>query len=397
MARILITVPPLTGHLNPALAVADELERRGHVVAWALHRRQLGDKLPPRARVYPLDGEADANDDDLGAVSARVRGLESVRLFFEDYTIPLAARLFAPLDAIARSFQPDVMVVDHQMPAGALVARKLGLPWATLVTTSASILKMSPAFDDWVAAQYHSLQCRCLPETPPVERPDFSPHKVIVFSIEALLGDAHARIAAPYAFVGPTRGEGRRRVEFPWDWLREDRRRLLITLGTVSRDRDTRFFEVMCAALAGLPQLQAVMVAPPSLAAQAPDNVLVRDYVPQTELLARVDGVICHAGHNTVCEALLQGLPLVVAPIRDDQPVIAHQVIAAGAGLFMRHGKVTPAAARATIEKLLATPSLAEQARRIGAALRAAPGAAGAAAHIAALTAAPARKAASWN
>ncbi|MGH8444719.1 MAG: glycosyltransferase [Solimonas sp.] len=397
MARILFTVPPLTGHLNPALAVADELERRGHTVAWALHRRQLGDKLPPRARIYPLDaGEGEAGSD-LGAVSSQVRGLESVRLFFEDYTIPLAERLFAPLDAIARSFLPDVMVVDHQMPAGALVARGLGLPWATLVTTSASILKMSPVFDNWVAAQYHGLQRRCLPQLPAVERPDFSPHRVVVFTVEALLGQVHERIAAPYAFVGPTRGEGRRQVDFPWDWLRPERRSLLISLGTVSRDRDTRFFEVMLAALAGLPELQAVMVAPPSLAVLAPDNVLVRDYVPQTALLARVDGVICHAGHNTVCEALLQGLPLIVAPIRDDQPVIARQVIDAGAGLFMRHGKVTAAAARATIETLLATPSLAEQARRIGQNLQAAPGALGAADEIAALADAPMARAASWT
>ena len=399
MSRILITVPPHTGHLNPALALADELQRCGHAVAWALHRGQLGDKLPPRSHVYPLDaaGGVDDFDVDLGASSKQARGLESVRHYFEDYTIPLAERALEPLEASVRDFQPDVLVVDHQMPAGALVARKLGLPWATLVTTSASILKIAPAFDDWVAAQYRELQRRYLPPQLFVERPDFSPHRVIVFSIEALLGDARARIEAPYAFVGPTRGEGRREVEFPWSWLRDDRRKLLVTLGTVSRDRDTRFFEVMMAAFAELPQVQAVMVAPPALAALAPANVLVRDYVPQTALLERVDGVICHAGHNTVCESLLRGLPLIVAPIRDDQPVIARQVIDGGAALFMRHGKVTPAAARTAIEALLATPSLAERARHFGEALRAAPGAAGAAAIVASLVPAAASREPAWS
>ncbi|MFX9840639.1 hypothetical protein ABTP51_18855, partial [Acinetobacter baumannii] len=93
-------------------------------------------------------------------------------------------------------------------------------------------------------------------------------------------------------------------VDFPWAWLRPGTAKLLVTLGTVSRDRDTRFFEVIMAALADLPEVQAVMVAPQSLAALAPANVLVRDYVPQLQLLDHVDGVICHAGHNTVCEAL---------------------------------------------------------------------------------------------
>jgi UDP:flavonoid glycosyltransferase YjiC (YdhE family) len=127
MARILFTVPPLTGHLNPALAVAAVLSAQGHEVAWAVHRKQLGDKLPPRARVYPLDH---ATEDQLEISAPTVRGLESVRLFFEDYTMPIAQRLLEPLEAIARDFCPEVMVVDHQMPAGALVARKLpGRRW----------------------------------------------------------------------------------------------------------------------------------------------------------------------------------------------------------------------------------------------------------------------------
>lgn len=388
MARILFTVPPLTGHLNPALAVADALSGQGHEVAWAVHAAQIGDKLPEGARVYALDHGDGA---DPGIAAPQVRGLESVRLFFEDYALPLAERVLAPMEAAVRDFAPDAVVVDHQMLGGALVARKLGIPWVSQVTTSASILKMSPVLDAWVAEQYLALQRRYLPEALIVERPDFSPHRVIVFSIETLPGDRHARVDAPYAFVGPVRGEGRRQVDFPWEWLREDRRKLLVSLGTVSRDRDTRFFEVVMEAVAGLPQVQAVLVAPESLAASAPDNVLVRGYVPQTELLRRVDGVICHAGHNTVCEALSCGLPMIVAPIRDDQPVIARQVIDAGAALFARQGKVTPAAMRSAIVNLLETPSLAQNARRLSQELLAAPGASGAARIILALaTAAPA-------
>lgn len=379
MARILLTVPPLTGHLNPALELAEVLTKQGHVVGWAVHTRKIGDKLPPRAVVYPLDH---ATPDDFDIAAPAARGIESVRLFFEDYTMPMAQRLLSPLEAIARDFCPQAMLVDHQMPAGALVARKLGLPWASLVTTSASIQKMSPTLDAWVAEQYLVLQQSYLPADLIVERPDFSPHRVIVFSVEALIGSAHARVEAPYAFVGPAQGQGRRPVDFPWAWLRDDRRRLLVSLGTVSRDRDSRFFEVIMEALSTMTDVQAVLVAPVALQARAPDNVLVRDYVPQLELLDRVEGVICHAGHNTVCEALMRGLPMIVAPIRDDQPVIARQVIDAGAALFMRHGKVTAATARTLIRSLLDTPALATNAQALGKILREAPGTHGAAALV---------------
>lgn len=381
MARVLFTLPPLVGHLNPALAVAQALQRQGHEVAWAVHGQRLGTRLPRRSRIYPLD----AGDTVSGIEAPKVRGLESVRLFFEDYTLPMARQCLPLIEAAARDFCPDVMAVDHQMPAGALVARKLGLPWASLVTTSASILKLSPMLDAWVSEQYQALQHDYLPAALHAERPDFSPHSALVFSIEALMGQAQSRVEAPYVFVGPTRGEGRHQVDFPWDWLRAGTRKLLVSLGTVSRDRDTRFFEVMMQAVRDRDDIQLVMVAPPELAAIAPDNVLVRDFVPQLALLPRLDGVICHAGHNTVCEALLHGLPLIVAPIRDDQPVIARQVIDAGAGLFMRHGKVTPAMAAATIDQLLGTPSLAVAAARLGDALQQAPGAEGAATQLVAL------------
>jgi UDP:flavonoid glycosyltransferase YjiC (YdhE family) len=46
-----------------------------------------------------------------------------------------------------------------------------------------------------------------------------------------------------------------------------------------------------------------------------------------------MSAVVCHGGHNTVCEAFAHGVPLVVTPIRDDQPIIARQVADAGAGI----------------------------------------------------------------
>lgn len=381
MARILCVVPPLIGHLNPMLAIAAQLTAEGHELAWALHARQVGANLPEGSRVFSLD-----EGDQVTSVSLpKVRGLDSVRLFFEDYALPMAEQSLPHIERAAREFKPDVMVVDHQMVAGALVARKLHIPWVASITTSASILRMSATLDEWVAQQYRGLQQRYLPDQPAsalVDRPDFSPWLNMVFSIEELLGHEHPRVDAPYVFLGPASGQGRRHIEFPWSWLREDCQHILVTLGTISRDRDTRFFEVIMSAMAEMPEVQAVMVGPDSLAEIAPANVLVRNYVPQVELLKNMQGVICHAGHNTVCETLVHNLPMIVAPIRDDQPVIARQAIDAGAALFMRHGKVSVATAKTTIHALLTTPELTANASRLGAALRASAGAAGAAAHI---------------
>ena len=142
MARILITVPPLTGHVNPALSVAAELERNGHEVRWAVHAVLTGALLPASASILDLPIET-AFMAGLQEKSQKVRGLASVQFLYEDFCVPLARRSLAPLEQVVRTFQPDLILCDHQMLAGALVARRLQIPWLSLVTTSASILKLS--------------------------------------------------------------------------------------------------------------------------------------------------------------------------------------------------------------------------------------------------------------
>ena len=164
-----------------------------------------------------------------------------------------------------------------------------------------------------------------------VAHADLSPELVIVFSTRALVGD----VAFPdrFAFVGPALGRPEN-MPFPWDSLR-DGKRILVSLGTVSSEVGASFFDTVMRAFEGT-DLQVVLVAPADLAKNPPPNFIVQSRVPQLALLPKVHAVVCHAGHNTVCESLAHGLPLVVAPIRADQPVIAHQVVSAGAGLRVR-------------------------------------------------------------
>ncbi|MGH3826531.1 MAG: glycosyltransferase, partial [Pseudonocardiaceae bacterium] len=126
----------------------------------------------------------------------------------------------------------------------------------------------------------------------------------------------------------------------------------------------------------------AILVAPPDLVGALPDHVLARRFVPQLDLLPRLDAVVCHGGDNTVCEALAHRLPLVVAPIRDSQPVVAGQVVAAGAGIRVHYGRVGATELRQAITTVLDDPSYRAAARRVQASFAAAGGAATAADHL---------------
>jgi len=92
-----------------------------------------------------------------------------------------------------------------------------------------------------------------------------------------------------------------------------------------------------------------------------------------------VAAVVCHSGHNTVCEALAHGVPLVVAPIKDDQPVIAEQVVNAGAAIRVRFGRVGSDELRTAVMRLLHEDVFRAAAATIQASFRRAGGAARAA------------------
>jgi MGT family glycosyltransferase len=168
--------------------------------------------------------------------------------------------------------------------------------------------------------------------------------------------------------------------------LDPDAATVLVSLGTVNVGAGDRFFHETIEAFDGLRvgadgaaggdrPVQAVVVAPPERFADTPGNVLVLESVPQLDLLAHLDAVVCHAGNNTVCEALAHGLPLVMAPIRDDQPIVAEQVVGAGAGLRVRFGRVCAPELRRVVAEVIDDDTYRQGARRVQESFRAAGGA----------------------
>ncbi|MER6815182.1 glycosyltransferase [Spirillospora sp. NPDC000708] len=336
--RFLFAVPPLAGHVNPTVAVGAELARRGHTVAWTGHRATLEPLLRAGARIFSAEDDAFAAR--LAAAREewlRLRGPAALRFLWEEFIVPLGHAMMPGVETALDRFRPDVVISDQIVLAAPVAARHRAIPWATSATTSAEFtrpLAGMPLVEGWVRDQIGDFQLDHGIEDLLDLR--FSDHLVLIFSTGALVGDTSV-FPDHFAFVGPAldRPAG---AAFPWEWL-DGRPAVLLTLGTLNGPAGERFYRVAADAVRDL-DVQAVFVAPPGTVGDPPPNVLVRPHVPQLRLLQRMSAVVCHGGHNTVCESLAQGLPLVVAPIRDDQPVIARQVEAAGAGVQVRFGRV---------------------------------------------------------
>ena len=382
--RVMFVVPPLTGHVNPTVSVARALEARGHEVAWAAHPGTVRRLLPDGARIFAMPEQAPKELVEGVVDRARaVRGAAALKFLWEDFLIPLARSMRPAIEAAVDEFAPAVLAVDQQAVAGGLVARRRGLPWATLATTSAGLtdpLAALPAVKRWLVDLLAELAREA--DLPPAES-ELSPHLVLAFTTEALVGPGD-RFPPQVRFVGPSIHDRPEATPFPWDAL-GPRPRVLVTMGTVNADASGRFYDVALGALGGQ-QMQVILVAPKERVERAaPPNVLVRPYVPQLALLSHVDAVVCHGGHNTVCEALAHGLSLVIAPIKDDQPIGADQVVAAGAGLRVKFGRVGPDELRGAVLRVLGEPAFREAAARVRASFAAAGGAPAAAQALEAL------------
>ncbi|MCP3798347.1 glycosyltransferase [Allokutzneria sp. A3M-2-11 16] len=371
MSRILFVVPPLAGHVLPTVALGQELAERGHDVAWVGHTEVACRLLPPELTLFPA--ERPGSETWLTETYERSRGLRGPAAFqflWKDFLVPLAGRMIAGVEAAVHEFGADLLVVDQQALAGALIARKHRLPWITSATTSAELTNpftMVPKFGEWVRAQLDELQRAQGIRSDDAALGDlrFSEHLVLAYTTESFVG-MNATVPSQCVFVGPSLGKRVESGDYDWDWLDPRRQHVLVSMGTIDRENNGRFLNTVVEAVAPLAhRVQVSIAAAPGLIERSPDHVRVREFVPQLDLLKHSAAVVCHGGHNTVCESLANGLPLVVAPIRDDQPIIAEQVVASGVGRRVHFGRVRPAELREAILSVLDQPGYRAAAEQI--------------------------------
>ncbi|MEK2490384.1 glycosyltransferase [Kitasatospora purpeofusca] len=381
MSRFLLVVPPLTGHVNPTVGLARELVARGHEVAWTGTETALRPLLGPDATVFGT-----------GTRAFRAQGghgLAAVRSLWEGFIVPYARFTTKALDAAVREFRPDALLVDQHTPAGALVAHRHRLPWGTLAPGAMELgrpFRGLPLLEEWMTGLLLGLWRRAgLPEEEYVD-PRFSPALVLAFTGPALTGPGP--VPAHHAAVGPVLTDRPADPAFPWERLLPGRRRVLVTMGTLSGELGADFLAraVRALELCG-PDVQPVFAAPAELLPELPGHAVAVDRAPVLELMRRgvLDAVLCHGGMNTVGEALAHGLPLVAAPIRHDQPFVAAQLAAAGAGLRVPFARVTPDHLAGALRSVLEEPGYRAAAARVGAELLAGGGAGAAADRVEAL------------
>ncbi|MCW1249510.1 glycosyltransferase [Acaricomes phytoseiuli] len=382
--RILIVVPPLVGHSSPLLSLAEELVRRGHEVAWAgigsFHR----DFLPAGARLF----ECRTGWAELPQRPPTLMGPGALKFFWEEVFVPLADGMAEDVEAAVQSFAPDVMVVDQQALAGAMVAERLGIPWITSATTMIELvnpLAALPKVLHWRDELLLGLRQR-IGNPAAVHDPLFSPWLTIAFGLEGLFEASTERPGSAWAghplgpveFVGPVfRPAGlSAEDERVMSWVQKSTEpTVLVALGTTNVGAGNRFLHAAAGGLAAA-GVRCVFADPAGALRDlpSPPGRLVAPRIPQQQLLEHTAAFINHGGYNSVCEALWFAVPMVLAGIRDDQPIIAERAAAYGVGVAVRFSRSTAQQIADATRTVLDDPVYQQNARPYQEALRTAGG-----------------------
>ena len=349
MSDILFVTWDGGGNVPPALAIARELQSRGHDVRFLGHAGQAEQITAAGFEFVRARHARDFRRDDAYS-PLTMMSLFGDRGMGRDL-----------LDLVAQR-RPDLVVVDCLMVGAIRAAADAGLHFAVLQHL------YDANYQRGVLSGPMGLNLR-LRRLRPRQALDAAAARVLTTS-PAL--DPVATPPANLRQVGPVLDMApREQVERPT---------ILVSLSTFGYPGMTSSLQNIVDATRGLDARVVVttgpLIDPKDL--RAPDGAEVHRYVPHVELMPSATLFVGHGGHGSTMQALAHDLPVVLMPLesKGDQPFVGRSVVAAGAGRVV--GKLaTPDQLAPVLGEMLADGPHRAAAAGLGHAIRAMPGAVG--------------------
>ena len=178
-----------------------------------------------------------------------------------------------------------------------------------------------------------------------------------------------------FHFIGPSVYE-RKEEDFP----ALSKPVIYISVGTILKGGEN-FFRACINAFKNEPVTVVLSVGnrfPIAKLGNLPENFIVRNQVPQIAVLKQAGLFITHGGMNSVSEAMIHGVPVVVIPFVSDQPVNAEQVVRLGLGKTLDYKAITSGILKDTAFSVLSDQKILENVQAMKETVAMAPGNAGA-------------------
>jgi UDP:flavonoid glycosyltransferase YjiC (YdhE family) len=399
--RIVLSNIGTFGDINPLIAIALELKRRGHVPVMALPAVYEPKILPLGLEFHAVRPDIDPTNTILVEMVYDIKNGTEHGL--RNFLFPALRQTYDDLlDAATKPERADLLLLGELNYAGPLVAEVTGIPWASYVLAPLSFFS---AFDPPVLPPYPRLAradkaipgfgrvirrvarfvSRKWPEPiyelrrelglPRGANPLFdakhSPYLVMalfsrVLGIEQKDWPAHTLITG-FCYYDADAGN-QALPENLEQFLKEGPPPVVFTLGSAAVLAAGKFYEVSAKAAIRL-GIRAVLLIGTDprnrLKTALPESIRVAEYAPYSALLSRSAMVVHQGGVGTTAQCLRAGKPMLIMPYSHDQPDNGRRMIRLKVARVMQRANYTPWRVARKLKAMLAEPLLVQRARSV--------------------------------
>ena len=394
--RIVLNTFGSFGDIHPYMALALELQARGHVPVVAtmeIYREKIegaGLEFFPVRPNIPQPKEQDAD-----LIEKIMEPKTGPRFLTEELIFPAVRDSYE--DLVQAAVGADLLVTHPAAPAGPLVGRKTGMPWISTVLAPLSFFSAYdppvPPFWQWTS-KLNVLGPRFMKFFLETMKSGYKANAVARFRDELELSDAgnpmfegqHSPVLVlalfSQVFAKPqpdwpmqtrTTGfcfyDGRHQTPMPAElaeFLDAGPAPIVFTLGSsavwVARD----FFGESIEAARRLGQRAVLLVGDErNRPASLPEGMIAIDYAPYESLLPRASVVVHHGGVGTTSQGLLAGVPTLIVPFAFDQSDNADHARRLGTSRTVYRDKYRAPRVAKELHELLARPEYKQNAVRV--------------------------------
>src|SRR5215203_5811482 len=394
--RIILNTFGSFGDIHPYMAIAMELQRRGHVPVVAtmqIYREKIEGAGLEFVAVRPDIPQPKEQDAEL--IDKIMEPRTGPRFLMEELIFPAVRDSYA--DLLKAVEGADLLVTHPAAPAGPLIARKTGMPWISTILAPFSFYSSYdppvPPFWQWtrklsllgpgvmgfflgvMKSTYKAKAVTKFRDELGLEdtgNPMFdgqhSPTLVLALFSE-LFGQRQPDWPPQTEITGFCFYDGNHNVEIPMEFkhfLDNGAPPIVFTLGSsavwVARD----FYEESIRAAKRLGRRAVLLIGDErNLPRALPERIIALDYVPYQTLLPRACAVVHHGGVGTTSHGLLAGVPTLIVPFAFDQSDNAEHARKVGTSRTLYRDKYLAPRVASELDELLRQPSYARRAMQV--------------------------------
>lgn len=371
--KFLFITNPAYGHLNPQLGIISELVKKGHKVV-VYNTQEFAEKIKQtgaefRSPPFKID-------------KFELRQMDSA-LNIAEKILEIADPAITSLNNVVSYEHFDCLLHDAVSLWGKIVGLKNKIPTVSLVPSMAINSKVILAYTKYLLSDYwqeikkplrtletfkrHSMFYKNIGEkTPPIFDLFINKERLnIVFTSRYFQPFAES-FDSSYKFVGPIIFD-RKEEQVPSELLQTDKPIVYVSLGTAFND-DIIFYKTLINAFSQLPYQAFISIGSylkNSDLGKIPENVHVKNYLPQLEILKKSSLFISHGGMNSVNESLYFGVPMLLFPIIQEQHVNASRVEELGFGIYFHNKIINQGEIISAVQKILKDSFYSQNAKMI--------------------------------